>query len=133
MERLQLFSGVTFPLAMGPLPTGHVFIARQQGKLLFKCSAQWCVCVCVCMYVCMYTSYSETRTIRRPCPPSYTYIAVLVPQYCPIYQLHNHAALTPATSEGYIKSFGYKVEMFKTTDGCFVRASLHIQCDAKFT
>ena len=93
--------------------------------------------VYVYLYVCMYTSYSETpaippATARSPLP-YYTYIAVLVLQYCPIYQLHNHSALTPATSEDYIKSFGYKVEMFKTTDRCFVQAKLHIQSDAKVT
>jgi hypothetical protein len=80
----------------------------------------------------MYTSYSETPTIPPPPrPPTYyTYIAVLVPQYCPIHQLHKHTALIPATREGYIKSFGYKVGMFKITDGCFVEANLHVQSDA---
>lgn len=81
----------------------------------------------------MYTSYSETPAIPKPRSHYYTYIAVLVPQYCPIYQLHNHSALTPTTSEDYIKSFGYKVEMFKSTDRCFVQANLHIQSDAKVT
>lgn len=79
------------------------------------------------MYVCILH-------ILKPLPsptPYYIYIAVLVPQYCPIYQLHNHSALTPSTSEDHIKSFGYKVEMFKTTDRCFVQVNLHIQSDAK--
>lgn len=65
----------------------------------------------------MYTSYSETPAIPHPCCPYYTYIAVLVPQYCPIYQLHNHSALTQATSEDYIKPVDTKLKCLKPQMG----------------
>ena len=74
------------------------------------------MCMCICMYV--YFIFRNPCHPAPPLSPYYTYTAVLVPQYCPIYQLHNHSALAPTTSEDYIKSFGYKGEMFRTNHRC---------------